>query len=644
MASEEHEARNARKLRNPFGLTPTRSIAGKIAVKAANTMIGVVAGIATALAACLIIPAATAAPAATAPINDADNDVSASCLFTPVDNEDDLRNVLADAQDGDIVDLCADVELTKPLTLPAKKLTIGLWSFTLETNGNTITVPSGATTTIKSTTKTIGTVRNSAAATSTTDQHTMFNVAEGGKLTISSGDYATASSQIITGSGTVTVNGGAFSSTATAAQLQYSSGKAVFTISGPNASLAFNKGTLTADTIDLDKGYALYGVYAANGAGITLGTANGTTGPSITSGYAAVGFNNTTSAPAITLTVNGGTYKAGLPGVNIRFNSVFYLSGASRVTVNGGTFSGADSTTTSVFALPYRNAGVTLAVNGGDYSDAKAVIASYAATGSSQSGANALGVTGGTFRSPIAAFESGATFTGYVTGGTFTTEPDADAAADGYAFSRNDDGTFGVTAASNWLDIAPYRASSGYTAPEAPEGQVFTGWFTDSDFSTPLGESVTTGHAYARFTPVSDVIEFRGGSLRIDDAATTTKTPLRFGYRMPKSLGLTSGAVTWTYVIGGRTYTAKAVNPYDDGEHIVNNIVFTGVPVASYATDIAVTTAWTFTTADGTAVTATETAANTRSVRQVATAVLADDTAGETVKTYARGLLDAMGE
>lgn len=543
MASEEHEARNARKPRNPFGFIPTRTVAGKVAAKAANTMIGVVAGIATALAAAVMVPAAAAV---TAPINDADNDVSINCLWTPVDNEDDLRNVLADAQDGDIVDLCANIELTKPLTLPSKKLTIGLWSFTLETNGNTITVPSGATTIIESTTKTIGTVRNSTAATGSTAQHAMFNVSEGGKLTIRSGDYTTASSQIITGSGTVTVN--------------------------------------------------------------------------------------------------GGTFTAGIPGENTPFNSVFHLSGASRVTVNGGTFSGADATTTSIFALPYRDAGVTLTVNGGTYSDAKAVVASYAAAGSSQSGANALAVTGGTFRSPIAAFESGATFTGYVTGGTFTTEPDASAAADGYAFSRNDDGTFGVTAASNWLDIAPYRASSGYTAPKAPEGQVFTGWFTDSGFSTPLGESVTTGHAYARFTPVSDVIEFRGGSLRIDDATTTTKTPLRFGYRMPKSLGLTSGSVTWTYVIGGRTYTAKAVNPYDDGDYIVNNIVFTGVPVASYATDIAVTTAWTFTTADGTAVTATETAANTRSVRQVATAVLADDTAGETVKTYARGLLDAMGE
>ncbi|PLS27719.1 hypothetical protein [Bifidobacterium parmae] len=261
-----------------------------------------------------------------------------------------------------------------------------------------------------------------------------------------------------------------------------------------------------------------------------------------------------------------------------------------------------------------------------------------------------LTVTGGTFTSGNGKgvterlASSLGTPTVAISGGTFNVAPASGELAEGFEPTRNEDGTFGVTAASNRFDIAPYRAASGYTAPDAPEGQVFAGWYADAALTTPVAADVTSGYAYARFLPVSDVIEFRGGSLRLDYGSDDyAKTSLRFGYRMPKALGLTSSAVKWTYEIAGKTYGADAKNPYDDGTYIVNNLVFTGVPLASYATDITVTASWTFTTADGTTVTATETAGDTRSVRQVAKAVVADASAGETVKAYAQGLLDAMG-
>lgn len=65
----------------------------------------------------------------------------------------------------------------------------------------------------------------------------------------------------------------------------------------------------------------------------------------------------------------------------------------------------------------------------------------------------------------------------------------------------------------NYMDIAPYRAPEGYTAP-AMEGKVFGGWYADEALTQPLGQDVTTGWAYAKF---------------VDEATLTVKFQLTNG-------------------------------------------------------------------------------------------------------------------
>lgn len=49
----------------------------------------------------------------------------------------------------------------------------------------------------------------------------------------------------------------------------------------------------------------------------------------------------------------------------------------------------------------------------------------------------------------------------------------------------------------NCMDVTDYKATTPATAPTAPEGKIFAGWYEDAEFTTPyLG---TTGYAYAKF-------------------------------------------------------------------------------------------------------------------------------------------------
>lgn len=48
-------------------------------------------------------------------------------------------------------------------------------------------------------------------------------------------------------------------------------------------------------------------------------------------------------------------------------------------------------------------------------------------------------------------------------------------------------------------DILKYRSETGYTAPEAPAGYLFAGWYADKACSTPIGSNVKTTDAYAKF-------------------------------------------------------------------------------------------------------------------------------------------------
>lgn len=55
----------------------------------------------------------------------------------------------------------------------------------------------------------------------------------------------------------------------------------------------------------------------------------------------------------------------------------------------------------------------------------------------------------------------------------------------------------GQTVPDNFMDVTDYKATTPATAPTAPAGKIFAGWFEDAEFTTPY--TGTTGYAYAKF-------------------------------------------------------------------------------------------------------------------------------------------------
>ena len=46
----------------------------------------------------------------------------------------------------------------------------------------------------------------------------------------------------------------------------------------------------------------------------------------------------------------------------------------------------------------------------------------------------------------------------------------------------------------------------------------FAGWYKDAAFTTPCAASDVEGAAYAKFAPITDLLQYKGGSLRMDVA------------------------------------------------------------------------------------------------------------------------------
>ena len=80
---------------------------------------------------------------------------------------------------------------------------------------------------------------------------------------------------------------------------------------------------------------------------------------------------------------------------------------------------------------------------------------------------------------------------------------------------------------SYFEDIAEYRATTK-TAPDAPEGYVFAGWYADADYTEFIGTDVTSGKAWAKFVE-EDVLTIKP-QVRVNDdgSVPTDKTDIRF--------------------------------------------------------------------------------------------------------------------
>ena len=220
--------------------------------------------------------------------------------------------------------------------------------------------------------------------------------------------------------------------------------------------------------------------------------------------------------------------------------------------------------------------------------------------------------------------------------------------APGYAPVANADGTYGVKLAEGAYLLQDYRSGdqASWTYP-AKEGMAFAGWYKDATFTAPCTESDVEGAAYAKFVKIADLLQFRGGSLRMDAGDPSEFTWLRFGYTM----ALPQGA---SFVENGWYFKKVSVSQPQDVRKLANNnvlnndgtitanLVFTGVTTDYYRADFSEKAFVKYVTADGTTVEAVEGSYQVRSVLDVADTILKHQMASQAEKEYAQKIKAAI--
>ena len=253
-----------------------------------------------------------------------------------------LAVALAAAADGGTVKLVADIENPGNLTVTNKKVTLDMTGHTITSNDKQV-----------------------------------FNISGTGDLTI-------------TGNGTIA---GPTGNTAKALD-----GKAMLMVSGTDAKLTVLDGTITAGGVGSD---GMYGIYVADGGNVFLGDADAKTGPSITTWFAAVGENNTTS-PA-NITIYGGKYTAqAAPAESIwwtYFCAPIYASASGDINIYGGTFNGYYG-----ISSRYVKVAQNLNILGGTFNGTEAALFVDTQDGSAKNGERVIAITGGTFSTDPTAY------------------------------------------------------------------------------------------------------------------------------------------------------------------------------------------------------------------------------------------------
>ena len=235
-----------------------------------------------------------------------------------------------------------------------------------------------------------------------------------------------------------------------------------------------------------------------------------------------------------------------------------------------------------------------------------------------------------------------------VSGGTFTAAVPEKYCAEGYAPTGNADGTYGVKLAEGAYLLQDYRSGdqASWTYP-TQEGMAFAGWYKDAAFTTACTASDVEGAAYARFVPITDLLKFRGGSLRMDVTDPSTSTYLRFGYTMAVPSGVSFVENGW-YVKSikasapedvRRVASNKVLN--SDGT-VTSNLVIVDVPTSYYKYNFGEKAFVKYVTADGTTIEVVENTYQSRSVSEVADAILAHPMASQAEKDYAKKIKSAI--
>ncbi len=245
-----------------------------------------------------------------------------------------------------------------------------------------------------------------------------------------------------------------------------------------------------------------------------------------------------------------------------------------------------------------------------------------------------------------------------ISGGTFvgfdpSASPEGEGTsylAPGYAPTANADGTYGVKLAEGAYLLQDYRGGKPavWTYP-AQEGMAFAGWYKDAAFETACTTSDVEGAAYAKFVKISDLIIFKGGSLRTDLTGEDnySMTSLRFGYEMhaPDGAKLDRDNWGWTYrnPISGASASVKAENYWRiDNNGVITNLVIREISRdgqnANYSTRYEVNAQLAYVTKDGTKVCVKD-ETRVRSVNDVAEAIKNDSFATDVDLKYANGIL-----
>ena len=245
-----------------------------------------------------------------------------------------------------------------------------------------------------------------------------------------------------------------------------------------------------------------------------------------------------------------------------------------------------------------------------------------------------------------------------ISGGTFvgfdpSASPEGEGTsylAPGYAPTDNVDGTYGVKLAEGAYLLQDYRSGkpASWTCP-TQEGMAFAGWYKDAAFKTACTTSDVEGAAYAKFVKISDLITFKGGSLRTDLTGKDdySKTSLRFGYEMHAPEGSKIDFKNWGWYYKS-PYSAdetfhKAENYWRiDNNGVIANFVLSPIYKSGYQLDynsvFDVTAQLAYITADGTGVKVKD-QSRSRSVDQVAKAIQNDSFASADDLAYANGIL-----
>lgn len=298
------------------------------------------------------------------------------------------------------------------------------------------------------------------------DSHTITSAVKQVFTVLDSGDLT------ITGNGTIT------GPTGDAAK-NFDSYSMIY-VTGTNAKLTVLNGTITAGGVGSD---GMYGIYVADGGNVILGDADTKAGPTITTWFAAVGENNTTS-PA-NITIYGGEYTAQAAPADSDWWAYFcapvYASASGDINISGGTFNGYYG-----ISSRYVNVGQNLNISGGTFNGSKSALFADTQTGTACDETRTIAITGGTFSSDPSAYLA----VGYKAtedNGTWTVEK-----MDGYAMIEGLDGWYETLtdAAKAWRE-SKQVVTSGNTFGANSLGTVDSiTWTVSGVVATGDGEGV----------------------------------------------------------------------------------------------------------------------------------------------------------